>query len=178
MKLSEQEYKALLEGNPALREKDAENRFKTQRKASQSDLIPLIDVTNEGNKRKKYEYLEFKLQIQVVKYLQFKYPDVLFESSPINLNLTKAQRKMMSAIQKKGFHPPDIKIFEARRGHHGFALELKKETPYLKDGITLKKSEHLANQQKSIEAMGAKGWLAGFFWEFDSIKTVIDWYLE
>lgn len=131
-----------------------------------------------GKRQKKYEYREFKLQCQVVSYLNYKYPDILFESSPINLNLTKAQRQMMAAIQKKGFHPPDIKLYESRRGYIGFALELKRETPYLKDGKTLKKSDHLENQQKSIEAMRTKGWLGGFYWDFDTIKTVIDWYFE
>ena len=128
--------------------------------------------------RKKYEYGEFNLQCQVVAYLNLKYPFVLFESSPINLNLTKAQRMMMSAIQKKGFHPPDIKLYIARRNYIGFALELKKSSPYLKDSVTLQKNKHLANQQRSIELMREQGWLSGFYWEFGVIKTAIDWYLE
>lgn len=139
----------------------------------------LSEVTQsaEDRVRKKPDYPEFRLQVQVAAYLNLKYPAVLFESSPINLRLTDSQRKMLGAIQKKGFHPPDMKIYEQRRGYIGLALELKQASPYLKDGVTLKKSEHLANQQASIEAMRSKGWLAGFYWNFDTIKSVLDWYL-
>lgn len=128
--------------------------------------------------RKKYEYREYELQKEVARYLNYAYPSILFESSPINLNLTKAQRGMNSAIQKKDFHAPDLKIYAARHGYAGLAIELKRETPYLKDGKTLKSSEHLRNQQKSIEQMREQGWMCGFFWEFETIKATLDWYLK
>jgi len=52
----------------------------------------------ETKPRKKYEYKEFELQKQIAKYLEFQYPQVLFISNPINLNLTQAQRGMMAAF--------------------------------------------------------------------------------
>jgi hypothetical protein len=148
-----------------------------QRVALEPKKQPNEQETTEKQPRKKYQYLEFKLQVSIAKYLNLKYPKIMFESSPINLNLTEGQRKMMAAIQKDHFHPPDMKLYESRRGYIGFALELKKETPYLKDGVTLKADKHLQNQQESIEIMRGKGWLAGFYWDFDTIKTAIDWYL-
>lgn len=147
------------------------------RLAVQPKNIRIEEPEDKETKRKKYVYEEYKLQVKVANYLTLKYPKVLFESSPINLRLTHAQRKMMKAINKPFFHPPDIKIYLGRRGYDGFALELKKETPYLKDGVTLQKNEHLANQQESIKQMREANWLADFYWNFDVIRNKIDWYL-
>lgn len=149
----------------------------TKRLAVQPKNIRLEEPEDKETKRKKYVYLEYKLQVAVANYLTLKYPKVLFESSPINLRLTHAQRKMMSAINKSFFHPPDMKIYLARHEFHGFALELKKDTPYLIDGVTLQKNEHLANQQESIERMRKAGWLADFYWDFNVITKTIDWYI-
>jgi hypothetical protein len=126
--------------------------------------------------RKKYVYLEYELQKNIAKYLNLKYPKVLFESSPINLRLTQAQRGMLSAIQKDGFSPPDMKIYFANRGYNGLALELKKETPF-KQNEELKKSDHLQKQYASLLLMSQEGWHVGFYWEFDKIKSLLDWYL-
>lgn len=172
--MTESELNEILAKNPALKLKG--------NNSVQKQIIPMnqvSEVTETSTKsRKKYEYAEFKLQVMVCKYLQFKYPNVLFESSPINLNLTASQRKMMSAINKKNFHPPDMKIYFANHGCHSLFLELKKESPYLKDGITLKKSEHLENQWKSILQLREVGYYADFFWDFDQIKQKLNWYLE
>jgi hypothetical protein len=146
--------------------------------ALQPKKQPEAQETAETKPKRKLVFLEYNLQKAVAKYLNLKYPKALFESSPINLSLTEKQRGMLKAIQKDGFHPPDMKIYEARREYVGLALELKKESPYLLDGVTLKKDKHLENQQRSIETMREKGWFAGFYWEFDTIKTVIDWYFE
>lgn len=166
---------------PRITAKDFREKYGSDTNALAHDLA-LQDKTRSEQaetavSRKKYVYKEYELQKEVVKYLNYQYPKVLFESSPINLALTKAQRGMNSAIQKKGFSAPDLKIYESRHGYAGLALELKRESPYLKDGTTLKASDHLANQQKSIEQMRDKGWLAGFFWEFSVIKKTLDWYL-
>jgi hypothetical protein len=127
--------------------------------------------------RKKYEYLEYELQKSLAQYLELQYPDVLFESSPINLRLTRAQRGMMAAINKRGFHSPDLKIYEARHGYHAMFLELKKESPYKING-ELKKDEHLQAQDFSMTALAGLGYWARFYWEFGTAKKAIDWYLR
>lgn len=137
----------------------------------------LAVMPSEASKpRKKYEYAEFKLQAQVAKYLEFQYPDVLFISNPINLNLSDAQRKMNGAIQKRDFKCPDMIIFQRRHGHNGLLLELKKDSPLKKDG-NLKKNAHLEGQMKAIQELHKRGYYAGMFWSFDEVKKVIDWYL-
>ncbi|PRP53649.1 hypothetical protein, partial [Bacillus halotolerans] len=49
--------------------------------ALQSPVRTDIGETEEI-KRKKYVFLEYELQKQVVQYLEYQFPNVLFESSP------------------------------------------------------------------------------------------------
>jgi len=81
-------------------------------------------------------------------------------------------------IQKNGFKCPDLIILEPRKGYAGLLIELKKESPFKKDGVTLYKNEHLEAQQKSIDDLISKGYLAFFKWEFDDIKELINWYMK
>ena len=123
-------------------------------------------------------YREFELQKQVCKYLSAQYPKTLFLSDTIaSLRLTGAQQGRNGAIQKKGFHCPDLLILEPQKGYHGLFIELKVETPYKKDG-TLKKSDHLKGQEESMQTLREKGYFAVFAWEFEKIKEIIDWYLN
>lgn len=132
--------------------------------------------------RKKYVYDEFKLQCRVAEYLQTEYPDALFISNPINLKLTKVQRGMMAAINKKGFKCPDLLIFQIKISwspcdphYYGLYMELKKETPYRLDGA-LKSDKHLQAQWQSILKLRKRGFHADFYWTFDQAKERIDWY--
>ena len=127
--------------------------------------------------RAKYVHREFQLQVKVANYLNTTDPDVLFESSPANLNLTEQQGKIRKAMQHKTFKPPDMKIYAIAHGFHGLMLELKKETPYKIDGVTLKKNEHVEAQAESIKQLVALGYHVDFYWEYDEILKVIDWYL-
>lgn len=56
-------------------------------------------------------------------------------------------------------------------------LELKVESPFLKDGIT-PKSEHVSGQQKSINDLRKKGYYANFGVGFEDCKKQIDEYLR
>jgi hypothetical protein len=54
-------------------------------------------------------------------------------------------------------------------------LELKITSPYKKDG-SLKKDEHLEAQQKTINDLKLKGYLALFCWDFETaINTITDY---
>jgi hypothetical protein len=121
---------------------------------------------------------EFRLQQTVAEYLLRQYPKVLFLSDVrAALKLTVQQAKRSQSIQKPGFSCPDMMIFEARRGMHGMFLELKKESPFKRDG-SLKASEHLHNQQAAIIKLQQRGFSAAFYWEFTTIQAEIDWYLK
>lgn len=124
------------------------------------------------------EHPEYIFQKQVCTYIRWKYKDVFFMSDTIaNIKLTKTQKIRNKAIQKEGFHCPDVLIFESRHGYGGLFMELKIKSPYKKDG-TLYADEHLENQCRTIEALQKKGYHAGFYWDYDKIIKTIDWYLS
>jgi len=125
------------------------------------------------------KHQEYILQKAVCRFLELQYPNVLFLSDTIgNVKLTEMQASRNKQIQKNGFKCPDLIILEPRKGYAGLLIELKKESPFKKDGVTLFKNEHLEAQQKSIDDLISKGYLAFFKWEFDDIKALINWYMK
>jgi len=125
------------------------------------------------------KHQEYILQKAVCRFLELQYPNVLFLSDTIgNVKLTEMQASRNKQIQKNGFKCPDLIILEPRKGYAGLLIELKKESPFKKDGVTLYKNDHLEAQQKSIDDLISKGYLAFFKWEFDDIKALINWYMK
>jgi len=125
------------------------------------------------------KHQEYILQKAVCRFLELQYPNVLFLSDTIgNVKLTELQASRNKQIQKNGFKCPDLIILEPRKGYAGLLIELKKDSPFKKDGVTLFKNEHLEAQQKSINELISKGYLAFFKWEFDDIKELINWYMK
>ena len=121
---------------------------------------------------------EFQLQTQVCNYLNLKYKDVLYLSDTIAvLYLTMPQKMRNRKIQKRGFHCPDIIIFKPNSKFKGMFIELKVNSPFKKDGCLLK-SEHLANQQRTIDQLNEMNYFATFAVGFEETKTLIDWYLS
>ena len=124
---------------------------------------------------------EYALQKKVCAWLELVHPTVLYESSLISqVKLTIPQQKRIKSVSKRGYFKPDIAILQkSGNGKYiGFHLELKADTPYLKDGVTLKKSEHLEDQYITIKDLMARGYRAGFFWDFDSIVREINDYIH
>ena len=121
---------------------------------------------------------EFQLQKQVCQYLNVQFPEVLFLSDTIaSLYLTVPQKVRNKSIQKNGFHCPDLIIFKPNSKYKGLFIELKVKSPYKKDG-TLRKDEHLENQQRTIFELQKLGYFAVFAVGFDEAKKIIDEYLR
>lgn len=124
---------------------------------------------------------EHRLYVDIAGYLQENYPDVIYRFDlAADLKLTPGQ-----AAKHKRLHPergyPDLFIAQPTYrayGACGLYLELKAEgnSPYKKDG-TLKKDEHLAEQQKMLERLRKLGYKAEFAVGFDEAKKLIDDYL-
>jgi hypothetical protein len=97
-----------------------------------------------------------------------------------NVKLTGPQQNRNKAIQKAGFKCPDLLILEPRGGYAGLFIELKTETPYKKDGFSIKasKNDHLKGQLESLTLLSKKGYFATFSWSFEMTKQIIDNYLE
>ena len=120
---------------------------------------------------------EFQLQKAVCNYLNIQYKEVLYLSDTIaNLHLTIPQRVRNSTIQKRGFHCPDLLILKPNNRFSGLFIELKAKSPFKKDGCLLK-SEHLANQQHTIDQLNRLGYYATFSVGFEDTKKIIDEYM-
>jgi hypothetical protein len=107
-----------------------------------------------------------------------------------NLKLTMGQRQRNKSIQKDGFHCPDLIIFEPNEKYCGLFIELKKETPYKKDGTikmqkTTKKIKgidieynHLQAQQDTMDILKTKGYYCTFSWSVNQSIEIIEKYLN
>lgn len=121
---------------------------------------------------------EFDLQKRVCSYLRAAYPSVFFMSDTIaSLKLTKGQKVRNSQIQKPGFKTPDLIIFAPKGKYHGLFIELKAETPYKLNG-ELKASQHIREQNETIEKLRKLGYYADFAWSFDAVVNIINRYLN
>ena len=126
---------------------------------------------------------EHQLYEKIARYLQLQYPSVIYRFDiAADLKLTMGQ-----AANHKRLHPrrgyPDLFIAEPKTTTYtmeyaGLYLELKAEgnSPFKKDG-TLKKDEHLEEQDEMLENLRAKGYKAEFAVGFEEAKQIIDDYL-
>lgn len=138
--------------------------------------IEKISIEKKTMKTKKQQP-EYQLQVAISNYISTAYPDVLFMSDTVaSLKLTIPQSVRNSKIQKKGFKTPDLLVLKPNSAYHGLFIELKIETPFKQDG-SLKKSEHLEAQQKTINDLNELGYFACFSWGFEKTKRIIDDYL-
>ena len=119
---------------------------------------------------------EESLQIAISEYLKLQYPSVVFTSESSGIRLTIGQAK--KAKQQRSNHKlPDMIILEPNRKFKGICLELKKQSPYLKNG-KLSQSKHIQEQNKTLELLRNKGYLANFVWDFERFKSAFDAYMK
>ena len=110
---------------------------------------------------------EDRLQSEVVKYISLQYPKVKYCASlggqyqPFHSQRYKAKRTGYS----KGF--PDLFIYEARKGYHGLALEIK----------TIK-GRATKEQKDWIEALNDRGYKAEVVKGLPAILDLIDSYMN
>ena len=123
---------------------------------------------------------EMVLQKQCFDYISGKYPELnsLFIFNSLQgLYLDEVQRAIAKQTGGLKENLLDFELKLPRNNYIGLALELKKETPYKKNG-DLRKDTHLENQFKTIQLLQAYGWKAEFVWTFEQFKTVLDSYLK
>jgi hypothetical protein len=120
---------------------------------------------------------EYELQKSVCKYLNLKYPNVLYMSDTIaNVKLNMMQAVRNKAIQKDGFKCPDLLIFYPNGTYCGLFIELKVKSPYKLNG-ELKKDPHLQGQQSTINTLNLIGYKALFCTGIDeAIKTIDEYF--
>ena len=127
---------------------------------------------------KKKKVTERMVHKQVAMYLRAQYPKVRFITTLDGEYFGRQQAEAVRTLQhSRG--APDLLIFAQRGQYHGLALEIKRtySDAYKKDG-SLKKSEHLKEQNDWHWYLRGEGWYATFGCGFDECKELIDEYLN
>lgn len=117
---------------------------------------------------------EAQIHKQICQYLKLK--GCIFNTDMSGIKLTIGQAKKMKALRSSRAFP-DIVVYEPRGGYSGLFLEVKKESPYKKNG-ELKASKHLQEQEAMLNLLNSKGYDCRFAWSFDMAKNIIDDYLK
>jgi len=133
---------------------------------------------------------EKQLHKQITDYLKYQYKKVIFTTDMSGIRLTQGQAVQTSKLRSSA-GIPDILIFQTGGKiliwnedekinqvvfqFAGLFLEVKKETPYKKNGEVLKKHLHQAEIHKRLRK---QGYYAIFVWSFDEAKKIIDDYLN
>ena len=118
---------------------------------------------------------------QVSTFLKTKYKKVIFRfDTGADMKLTIGQAKRAKSLHgeiNRGY--PDLFIAEPNKYYHGLYIELKAEgkTPFKKDG-SLKKNDHLQEQQDFINRLKEKGYEAGFAVGLKEAIEMIEEYIE
>lgn len=133
---------------------------------------------------------EHQLYVKIAQHLQENYPDVIYRFDiAADLKLTQGQAKKFKTLHpKRGY--PDLFIAQPSPtiewgpnglifGGVGLYLELKAEgnSPFKKDG-TLKKDQHLEEQNEYLERLRRVGYKAEFATGLEEAVTMIDNYLQ
>lgn len=139
---------------------------------------------------------EEKLHKQIVDYIKAQYSNIVFNTDMSGIKLTKGQASKAKELRSdNGF--PDIVIYEPQSDnsypwetYNGLFLEVKKETPYRKDGKLHKMTryktvggikvpyDHLKRQSELHERLEDRNFMCRFVWSFEMAKELIDDYLK
>lgn len=120
---------------------------------------------------------ESVLHQQVVDYLKYQYPKVLFRTDfAAGIKMTIGQAVKHKKLQKCDKWP-DIFIAKPDGVHSGLFLELKKDANLFNKKMQYK-TLHLRQQAEVLDLLNRSGYLAFFACGFDDAKNKIDRYLK
>lgn len=122
---------------------------------------------------------EERLQISLSRYIDYKYPQVIYTSDASGLRLPIGLAVKSKAQRCKKYKIPDMIILHPSNGYHGLAMELKKglSDVFCKNG-ELRQGEHIQAQQKTILRLQEMGYKALFVCGIDHAMRVIDEYFK
>lgn len=131
--------------------------------------------------------VEEQIQLALVQYIRYQYPDVLFRSDAAGFKLSVGQAKKMKALNGGIRAWPDLflakpKLQQSKDGFpiytHGLFLELKKDgTKILKKDGELVADKHIREQAKVLRLLERAGYQASFAVGFNQAKQIIDEYI-
>lgn len=127
----------------------------------------------------KNDQREEKLHKAICEYIGYQYKNIYFQSDPSGLSGIGERAKVLLKKTRSGHKHLDLTIF--KKSFDGkfslLILECKKESPYLKDGVTLSNSEHIQKQLSSMNLLRAEGYRCVFVWTLDMAIVEIEQYL-
>lgn len=151
-------------------------------KPDESKLVTVFTLGEiySGQPPKKNQKKEENLQLAVCKYLDFKYPNVIYTSDLSGIKLSIGSAVKAKKGRCKRFKIPDLLILEPNKFDKGLFLELKtsKDELYLKDGITLRNSEHIQSQLETLKKLKSLGYQACFSCGLQETIDKIDYYMN
>jgi hypothetical protein len=122
---------------------------------------------------------EYKIQATFVKAVRLKYHDkiIVFSDTAAHIGKTMQQQIRANALSSN-IKQPDCFIAAPSGDYSGLFIEWKKETPFKKDGVTLKKNEHVEAQADGLARLRAAGYMAVFCWDVLEGLKILDNYLN
>ena len=131
---------------------------------------------------------EEQLHAQIVDYIKYMYPDVIFNTDASGIKLTIGQAVKMAKLRSdNGF--PDIAIYEPNKEYRALFFEVKKETPYKVNGELkamkrkrtvngiIEEYDHLQEQNNMHIKLRARGYRVEFIWSLKmAIKELNDYF--
>lgn len=122
---------------------------------------------------------EKQLHTQVCKYLDLKYPDVIYTSDPSGMRVSIGLIMEIKAKRCKRYAIPDLIILHPNKIYKGLIIEIKRSLSEIvtKSG-EMRKSKHIQDQLRTLKKLQSLGYAAIFGVSFEQMKSVIDEYFN
>jgi len=119
---------------------------------------------------------EFELQKAICTWVKLQYSDIIFWSDMSGIRLPIGLATKIKSL-KCGRGIPDMFFANKNNGtiYSGLFLELKRESPFLKNG-ELSKEKHIQEQHKMHVRLIECGYKCYFVWTFEQAKMIINDY--
>lgn len=130
-------------------------------------------------KKTKRKNVEESVHVQVCRYLDIKYPDVVYTSDQSGLRLPVGLAVKISKTRSKRYKIPDLIILKPSNGFCGLIIEIKKnhEEAYTKKG-ELRENEHIQMQWSSLQRLAKDGYMAVFGCGYNECVKIIESYFK
>lgn len=122
---------------------------------------------------------EESLQMAVCKYLDFKYPNLIYFCDMSGAKVSKAQAGKSKMMRCKRYKVLDLLILHPMNGYSGLVMEIKasKDDLYQKRNGEYLNNEHIKAQLDTVLELNRLGYKATFACGIDEcLKTIDDYF--
>lgn len=123
---------------------------------------------------------EYAIQAAFVREMAYRHPNIMvFSDTAAHIKKTMFQQvranKLQSQLSKNW---PDVFVAQPSGDYAGLFLEFKAQSPYLKDGVTLKKNPHNEAQEMTMYRLMTNGYRCAFVWTVEMAMHKVEAYLN